>query len=261
MKTVLLCGGKGTRLREKTESIPKPLVEIGGYPILWHIMKMYSHHGFHDFVLCLGYLSDRIKDYFVDLASYKTRDFQLETNAGGDPKITPLSAARDDWNIIFAETGEETMTGGRIRRIEKYIDDDLFFVTYGDGVSDIDVNELLKFHKSHGRMATVTVTLPRTSFGMLNITDDNVVTGFREKPKIESFVNCGFFVFNRKIFDYMSGDESVLERDVLPKIAEEGQLMAYRHRGFWDCMDTYKDNVTLNEQWAKGTAPWKLWSE
>ena len=160
------------------------------------------------------------------------------------------------------DTGDASMTGGRLKRALDHIGhDDTVLMTYGDGVSDIDINDLLKFHKAHGRMATVTITLPRTSFGMLNISDDNVVTGFQEKPKIESFVNCGFFVFNRKIFDYMSGDDCILERDVLPKIAAEGQLMAYKHMCFWDCMDTYKDNVTLNEQWAKGEAPWKLWSE
>jgi len=260
MKTVILCGGKGTRLREKTENIPKPLVEIGGYPILWHIMKIYSFHGFNEFVLCLGYLSEKIKEFFLELSSYKKGDFNLKMNSGAEAHVTPLGGAREEWDIIFAETGEETNTGGRIKRVAKYIDGDDFFATYGDGVSDIDVRQLLKFHKSHDKVATVTITQPRTSFGMLTIDKDNLVTGFREKPKLDMHVNCGFFVFNKKIFDYMD-DNCILERDTLPKLASAGQLMAYQHPGFWDCMDTYKDNVTLNELWAGGKAPWKKWGD
>ena len=260
MKTVILCGGKGTRLREKTESIPKPLVEIGGYPILWHIMKIYSHHGFNDFVLCLGYLSGRIKEFFVELASFKKRDFRLKMNSTGEPEITSLGGSTEEWGITFAETGEETNTGGRIKRIEKYIDEDLFFATYGDGISDVNISELLKFHRSHGKIATLMINQPRTSFGVIAVDENNLITGFNEKPKLKTFVNCGFFVFDKKIFDYMD-DNCILERDTLPKLSAEGQLAAYRHPGFWDCMDTYKDNVLLNEQWAAGKAVWKLWSD
>jgi len=232
LKVVILCGGKGTRFQEKTKYIPKPLIEIGGKPVLWHVMKIYSSCGFNDFVLCLGYRGAKIKECFK---------------------------GHSQWSITFAETGEDANTGGRIKRIEKYIDDD-FFVTYADGLANLDINGLLRFHRSHGNIASVTVVNPRTSFGILKLNNDNLVTEFEEKPLLNYWINGGFFVFKQKIFRYLNKD-SILEHQPLEQLAKKHQLVAYKHAGFWRCMDTFKDNLELNQLWQAGRAPWKIWSD
>ena len=261
MKTVILCGGQGTRLRERTESIPKPLVEIGARPILWHLMKIYMAQSFREFVLCLGYRGDSIKDYFLGLLDDKAGDFRLTTDGnGGIPRIEGLRTAAEAWDITFAETGLETDTGGRLHRVRPYVGGGTFFLTYADGLSDIDLAALLAFHKSHGRLATVTAVRPRSSLGLLDLNGDGQVVGFREKPLLDHVINGGYFVLEPGIFEYTTASCN-FERDVLPRVAEDGQLMAYHHAGYWGCMDTYKDNVTLNELWKSKRAPWKIWDE
>ncbi len=258
MKTVILCGGRGMRLREYTEAIPKVLVEIGGRPILWHIMKTYSHYGYTDYVLALGYLGDRVKEFFLEYQGWRRRDIRLRLGETAPPEL--LGGDGEDWTITFAGTGLDTNTGGRIKRLEPYLTDDVFFATYGDGVSDLDLDALLAFHRSHGRVATVTVVQPRIGLGVLDVDADQRVTRFEEKPQMDGWVNGGFFVFDRRVFDYLD-DNSDLERECLTRLAEDRQLMAYQHRGFWACMDTYKDNVDLNARWSCGHAPWRIWKE
>jgi glucose-1-phosphate cytidylyltransferase len=234
MKTVILCGGRGTRLGEHGVSVPKALIEIGERPVLWHLMKLYAHQGLRDFVLCLGYLGDSIEQYF------------REHNG-------------EDWRITFAQTGLDTNTGGRVKRAQHHIGgDDLFCVTYGDGLADMDLSALLAFHRRHGKLATLTAVHPRSSFGILKLDDRNAVTEFEEKPVMKEWINGGFFVFNRAVFDYLDED-CVLEREPLERLARERQLIAYPHTGFWKCMDTYKDNVELNQLWEAGQADWKVW--
>jgi glucose-1-phosphate cytidylyltransferase len=257
MQTVILCGGRGTRLREYTEAIPKVLVEVGGRPILWHIMKGYSHSGFDNFVLALGYLSDRVKEYFLDYHGWRGRDLHLKLGSKAAPE---LIGRGEEWSIIFADTGAETNTGGRVKRLQSYLGSGTFFATYGDGVSDIDHRRLLEFHRSHGRIATVTVVRPRLNFGVVDVDADLKVRQFSEKPKLDSWINGGFFVFERGIFDYLS-DDCVLEREPLQQLARDGQLMAYQHEGFWACMDTYKDNIDLNNAWAGGKPAWRTWEK
>jgi glucose-1-phosphate cytidylyltransferase len=233
MKTFILCGGRGTRLGEHGVNVPKALIEIGGRPVLWHLLKLYSHYGLNDFVLCLGYLGDEIKRYFVD--------------------------AKEDWRIAFADTGLDTPTGGRLHRVREHLGaDETFCVTYGDGLSDINLDALLRFHDNHQRCATLTAVHPQSNFGFLKLDSDNLVTEFQEKPILEDWINGGFFVFNRKIFDHLE-DDSTLEREPLEHLAHAGQLAAYRHMGFWKCMDTYKDNLEFNQLWDEGQAAWKVW--
>lgn len=260
MKVVILCGGKGTRLREQTEYIPKALVEVGGKPILWHIMKMYSAHGFDDFVLCLGYLGDKIKEYFLKYNSRRNADFSLHVGQRAEPTIDCLADSREKWNIIFAETGLETNTGGRIKKIQEYVNDDVFFATYGDGLADLDLVQLLDFHRSHGKIGTVTVVNPNSNFGILHLDEEALVTDFEEKPPLNAWINGGFFVFNRQVFNFLD-ENSILEREPLQHLAAERQLMAYKHTSFWACMDTYKDNVELNRLWETGQAKWRIWKE
>jgi glucose-1-phosphate cytidylyltransferase len=258
MKVVILCGGKGTRLKEHTESIPKPLIEIGGRPILWHIMKIYAAHGFDDFVLCLGYRGQAIKEYFMDYLSWRHHDFSLDLS-GKEPNIHLLNHDREQWKITFADTGEETNTGGRVKQIAPLVgDDDSFMVTYGDGVADINIKRLAEFHRAHGRIGTITVVNPPSQFGLLDVEADGRVSRFREKPILDQWINGGFFVFRREFFEYL-GEDDVLERAPLERLAEKGQLMAFHHETYWKCMDTYKDTVELNELWASGKAPWKVW--
>ena len=233
MKVVILCGGKGERLREHTEAIPKPLVEIGNKPILWHIMKCYSYYGFNKFVLCLGYKGEKIKDYF---------------NGNNE----------EGWDIEFADTGQETNTGGRIKKIEKYIETEDFMATYGDGVSDINIKELIDYHKKHEKTATMTCINLRSNFGLVDINNNNIVTGFEEKPFMTMWINGGFFVFNKKIFSYLD-ESSILERTPMERLAKDGQLVAYKYNGFWECMDTYKDTRILNEAFDRGQAKWMVW--
>jgi glucose-1-phosphate cytidylyltransferase len=261
MKVVILCGGKGTRLHEETDYRPKPLVAIGGKPILWHIMKLYSAHGFHEFVLCLGYKGEMIKDYFLNYDLYNS-DFTVEL--GNKRIVKNNNAAQDEanWKVSLVNTGLETMTGGRLARIRAYIGaDEDFLVTYGDGVSDLNVPELVRFHREGGRTVTLTGVHPVGRFGELGIEGD-AVRNFVEKPaSSESWINGGFFVMNRKVFDYLDGDDCVLERNPLAQLAAEDELGVYRHPGYWRCMDTLRDMDALNHEWETNNAPWKIWSD
>ena len=233
MKTVILCGGRGTRLGEHGKSVPKALIKIGGVPILRHLMKVYSHFGAHDFVLCLGYLGDEIRRYF-------------ESEEGRDVRVQ------------FAETGLDTNTGGRLNRVRSLIDgEDTFFVTYGDGLADVDIGKLIAFHKSHGRTATVTAVHPFSNFGLMDLSEDGTVEGFRERPVLKEWVNGGFFVFDRRIFDYLD-DNCTLEREPFEELSKNGEMMAYRHNGFWKCMDTFKDCLEFEQLWRHDPA-WKVW--
>ncbi len=259
MKVVVLCGGLGTRLREETEFRPKPLVEIGGRPILWHIMKTYAHHGFRDFVLCLGYRGNMIKDYFLN---YEAMNNDFTVCLGKNSRIEYRNDHQEqDFHVTLSDTGQDTMTGGRIKRIANYIGEDTFMLTYGDGVADVDVRALFEFHKSHGKLATVTTVTPSSRFGMIESNSIGRVTNFKETPKTSERASAGFFVLNRKILDYISGDKCIFEREPLERLANEGQLMAYQHNGFFYAMDTYREYEYLNQLWLSGEAPWKVWEE
>jgi glucose-1-phosphate cytidylyltransferase len=253
MKTVILCGGRGTRLGEHGAHVPKALIEIGGRPVLWHLMKGYAHYGLNDFVLCLGYLGESIKRYFLERA-WLDGDF---TWAHGDKHIHQQRL--EDWRITFADTGLDTNTGGRIHRIKRYLgEDETFCVTYGDGLADVKLDELLAFHHSHGKLATLTAVHPQSTFGLLKLNDNQAVTAFVEKPVMHEWINGGFFVFNRGIFDYLN-DDCVLERAPFERLAQAGELIAYQHTGFWKCMDTYKDNLEFNQLWDADKAAWRVW--
>jgi len=257
MKVVILCGGIGTRLKEETEYRPKPLVDVGGRPILWHIMKIYAHYGIQDFVLCLGYRGNTIKEYFL---SYEAMNNDFTICLGRKNAITYHGGHEEqNFNVTLADTGAETQTGGRVKRIERHIPDDTFMVTYGDGVSDVNIQGLLDFHHSHGKIATVTAVQPFSRFGVLNMSEQGAVEHFVEKPQTDAWTSAGFFVFNRKMFDYLDGDSCIMEREPMERLAKEGQLMSYRHRGFFYAMDTYREYKALNEIWAAGNAPWKVW--
>ncbi len=256
MKVVILAGGFGTRLSEETVIRPKPMVEIGGKPILWHIMKIYSHYGFNEFIICLGYKGYMIKEYFANYflhTSDVTIDLQTNTILAHHSRTEP-------WKVTLVDTGLHTQTGGRIKRIKEYVGNETFMATYGDGVANVDIRELLQFHRSHGKLATLTAVQPPGRFGALALEDDGFVSKFTEKPKGDgAWINGGFFVFEPGIFDYIDGDDDQLERDVLAPIAEDGQLMAYKHYGFWQPMDTLREKRKLEELWASGKAPWKIW--
>lgn len=256
---VILCGGMGTRLREETEYRPKPLVEIGGRPILWHIMKIYGSQGFRRFVLCLGYKGEMIKQYFINYR-LMTRNFTLKFDSSAEP-IVENNGASEDWIITFVDTGVNAMTGARIKRICPYIESDHFMLTYGDGVANIKLPEVLNFHRAHGKLATVTAVHPLARFGELMIEGDRVVR-FAEKSQVpEGFINGGFFVLNREIFAHLPDDDScVFEREPLEHLAAEGELMTYHHAGFWHCMDTYRDLQVLNQLWESADPPWKVWN-
>jgi glucose-1-phosphate cytidylyltransferase len=258
LQVVILCGGQGTRLREETEFRPKPLVEIGGHPLLWHIMKLYAHYGFKDFVLCLGYRGNMIKEYFLNYEAMKG-DFTITLGHGH--KITYHGEhLEQDFHVTLADTGAETMTGGRIKRVERYIQDDIFLCTYGDGVGDIDISQLVEFHRRHGRLATLTAVRPQSRYGSLEFdAKGQAVTHFNEKPTLDGLISAGFFVFDRRVLDYLHGDDSILEREPLERLAADGQLMAYHHPGLWQGMDTYRDVLHMNEMWASGGATWKVW--
>lgn len=257
-KVVILCGGLGTRLKEETEFKPKPMVNIGGKPILWHIMKIYAHYGFKDFVLCLGYKGEVIKEYFLNY-DILSSDFTIKFGKG---KIvtTHNTLAENDWSITLADTGENALKGARLKRIQKYIPDDVFMVTYGDGVADIDIRKLLDFHNRHGKTGTVTGVRPPSLFGELVVKDGRALL-FSEKPQTSAgLINGGFFVFNRKVFDYLSdSNDCDFERVALEKIASDGELMVYTHQGSWACMDTYRDMEYLERSWQSGKPFWKVW--
>ena len=257
MKVAILAGGWGTRLREETEYRPKPLVNVGGRPILWHIMKIYAHYGFKDFVVCLGYRGNMIKSYFLN---YEAMNNDFTISLGPQNRLTFHDAhAEQDFHVTLANTGLDTMTGGRVKRVQRYVDGDTFMVTYGDGVADVDVGALLAFHKAHGRLATVTTVRPISRFGMLELDGNGQVTKFAEKPQSGGWINAGFFVFQSEAFEYLGGDDCILERDPMERLVRDGQLMAYRHEGFFFAMDTYREYLRLNELWASGEAPWKVW--
>jgi len=258
MKVVILCGGQGTRLREETELRPKPMVEIGGRPILWHIMKLYAHHGLTDFVLCLGYKGYIIKDFFLN---YEARMKDFTVRLGATPSVRFHNGhGEEGWSVTLAETGDTAMTGARVRRARRYLDGP-FCLTYGDGVGNVDIGALLKFHRSHGRIATVTAVRPPGRFGELRV-EGHRVTSYSEKPQItEGFINGGFFVFEREFADrYLNDrDDLVLEREPLGRVAADGELMVWQHDGFWQPMDTYREWKLLDDLWSKGEAPWKIW--
>ena len=254
MKVVILAGGLGTRLSEETEVKPKPMVEIGEHPILWHIMKTYAHYGFSDFFLALGYKGEFIKRYFLD---HYSLGGSLRVNLASG-LVEDLEKNTEDWTVQLMDTGQQTQTGGRIKRLQTWLKDGTFMATYGDGVCDVDLQMLLEFHRSQGKMATVTAVRPPSRFGGL-VFEGNLVKEFSEKPQIgEGWINGGYFVFEPQIFDYLSGDSSILEVDALEKIAAEGQLAAYRHEGFWQCMDTLREKKLLETLWQSGKAPWKV---
>lgn len=257
-KVVILCGGKGTRLWEETANKPKPLLPIGEHPILWHIMEHYSHYGFNDFILCLGYKGDLIRDYFINLINCQC-DIQLNLKEKTSSILHDGRPAKN-WSIIFANTGLETNTGGRIKRIEKYIDGDYFFLTYGDGLSNVNLVKLEEFFRQKGKTGVITGVRPRSKFGRINIDGDCIITGFKEKPLLNDYVNGGFCVFNRKVFDYMD-DNCVLEREVFEQLVDHRELVMYKHEGFWKCMDTYKDYQELNDMWESGFPPWKVFED
>jgi len=259
MKVVVLCGGQGTRLREETEVKPKPMVEIGEMPILWHIMKTYAHCGFDDFVLCLGYKGKVIKEFFYNYEML-TGDFRIDM---GDGRIDMYPKhAEKSWKVTLVDTGLHAMTGARVKRIEKFIDSDAFLLTYGDGVTDLDIRKLVDFHQAHGCIGTVTGVCPPSRYGELLIKGDQVVS-FNEKPDDDvNSISGGYFVFDRRFFEYLSEDENcVLERDPLRKLAEDGQLKVFNHPGFWQCMDTYRDHKYLNDLWETNRASWKVWDD
>ena len=258
MKVVILAGGFGTRITEESHLKPKPMIGIGERPILWHIMKEYSHYGFNEFIICLGYKGYVIKEFFSDYFLH-TSDvtFDLAKN-----EMTVHDNFSEPWKVTLVDTGLNTMTGGRVKRIQKYIANEPFMLTYGDGVSDINIKELVEFHKKNGKIATITAINPGQRFGILDINSDNQVENFREKNNIDgSFINGGYMVLEPEIFNYIDGDETIFEKEPLENLAKSGQLMAYKHEGFWKCMDTLRDKNQLEEMWNKGQAPWKVWED
>ncbi len=258
MKAVILAGGLGTRLREETEFRPKPMVEIGGKPVLWHLMKIFASHGLTDFVICAGYKGEHIKEYFLNYAAHNN-DFTV--NLGRPEEIVFHDAHHEsDWTVTVADTGPTTMTAGRVARIERFVRGERFLVTYGDGLADIDVPALLDFHATHGLEATLTTVRPTSRFGLVDTSASGVVTRFREKPQMDGRVNAGFFVFEPSVFRFLrDSDHLMLEQEPLTAIAAEGQLAAYRHDGFWQPMDTSREHVLLNQLWDAGRAPWAVW--
>lgn len=259
MKVVILAGGFGTRISEESEYKPKPMIEIGGKPILWHIMKEYSYYGYNEFIICAGYKQHYIKEWFADYFLH-TSDITFDFTQGN--KMIVHNQFAEPWKVTVVDTGLNTMTGGRIKRIQPYVGDEPFMMTYGDGVCDVDIRELVKFHESHGKTATLTSVLLEQEKGVLDIGGDNAVHSFREKSSLDgSPINAGYMVFNPEIFDYIEGDETVLEREPLEKLAAKGELMSYAHKGYWQCMDTKREKDKLEKLLAKGRAPWKKWED
>ncbi len=258
MQVVILCGGQGTRLREETEFRPKPLVEVGGKPILWHIMKTYAHYGFNDFVLCLGYRGNMIKEYFLN---YEAMNNDFTMRLGAQNEILFHDAHKEqDFKVTLADTGVETMTGGRVKRVSRHLEGEDFFVTYGDGVADVNIEELYRFHKSHGKLATITTIKAVSRFGILDVDGDGQVKQFVEKPQTDQIASAGYMVFNKRVLDYLD-PHCVLETTPLQTLVSEGQLMSYHHGGFFFAMDTYREYKALNEIWDQGKAPWKVWED
>lgn len=258
MKVVLLAGGFGTRISEESRFKPKPMIEIGGMPILWHIMKEYAHFGFNEFIICAGYKQHVIKEYFADYFLH-TSDVTFDFTNGNEVIVHRRHA--EPWKVTVVDTGLNTMTGGRIKRIAPYVNNETFMLTYGDGVSDVPMDKLLAFHKGHGKICTMTAVKPEGRFGILDL-DGNTIASFREKSQKDvGYINGGYMVLEPAIFDYIDGDDTTFERKPLETIAEEGQLMAFKHNGFWQCMDTMRDREKLEHLWATGEAPWKVWDK
>lgn len=255
MKVGILAGGLGTRLQEETTVRPKPMVEIGGRPMLWHIMHLYAHHGLNEFVLALGYKAEMIREYFVRYHQV-SRDLTVHL---ADGKVTTHGSQREDWTLHLIDTGLDSMTGGRIKRLKDWIGNETFCLTYGDGVSDVDITKLIKFHKSHGKLATVTAVRPAARFGGLELKGDAVASFAEKEQTSEGWINGGFFVLEPQVFDYIDGDDTIWERDPLERLAASDQLRAFRHEGFWWPMDTLRDVKLLETHWANGRAPWKTW--
>lgn len=257
MKVVILAGGLGTRISEETSTKPKPMIEVGNKPIIWHIMKTYSHYGLNEFIICLGYKGYVLKEYFANYFLHSS-DVTISLESGS---IEIHRKRTENWKVTLVETGEETMTGGRVKRVRKYIGDDDFCLTYGDGVADINIKELINFHKNHPYLATVTATQPAGRFGALTI-DGSTVKGFQEKPTGDgNWINGGFFVLSPKVIDYIEGDSTSWENEPLSKIANEGQLQCFMHKGFWHPMDTLRDKAILDTLWHENKAPWKVWND
>lgn len=258
MQAVILAGGLGTRLREETEYRPKPMVEVGGKPILWHLMKIFAHHGVTDFIVPIGYLGHIIKEYFLNYEALNS-DFTVQLGRRHETRLY-TSHPESDWSVTVVDTGADTLTGGRVKRIEPFVDEDVFMVTYGDGLADVDIKALLEFHTAHGSLATMTTAQPLSRFGIVDIGPDGRVLQFREKPQGRDWISAGFFVFERGVFEYLQeGDATVLEQAPLQALAKDGELVAYQHSGFWQPMDTYREFRLLNDLWDAGKAPWKVW--
>lgn len=258
MKVVILAGGFGTRISEESQFKPKPMVELGGMPILWHIMKQYSHYGFNEFVICAGYKQHVIKEWFADYFLH-TSDVTFDFSNGKGDMIVHKNTA-EPWKVTIVDTGLNTLTGGRVKRVKEYLNNEPFFLTYGDGVSDVDIGKLLEYHKSHGKLVTLTSVNPGQRYGMLDIDDTGKINEFREKAQGDGFmINGGFMVCEPGMIGYIDGDHQMLEREPLMKVAADGQLMAYKHDGFWQCMDTVREKQMLEKLWAEGKAPWKVW--
>src|SRR5579871_2565138 len=256
MKVLILAGGFGTRLSEETDVRPKPMADIGGKPILWHIMKIYSHYGFNDFVVLLGYKGYYIKEYFANYFLHQS-DITIDLSSN---KLEVHNNSSEPWRVTLLDTGLHTMTGGRIKRAKNYVNNETFFLTYGDGVSDVDIPKLLDFHKKHGKSVTITSVQPEGKFGALEIGNDNNVSSFMEKPKGDgSWINGGFFVCNPEIFDYIEDDHTIFEKEPIEKLSAAGEVYTFKHNGFWKCMDTLRDKTQLNNLWDSNNAKWKIW--
>lgn len=257
MKVVLLAGGMGTRIAEESDVRPKPMIEIGSMPIIWHIMKCYGFYGFNDFIVCAGYKQHMIKEWFADYFLY-TSDVTFDFTKGNEMIVHDRRS--EPWRVTVVDTGLNTMTGGRIKRVQKYVGDETFMMTYGDGVCDVNIKKLAEFHRANKKIATLTAVIQKQQKGVLDIGGDNAVRSFREKASADgAYINAGFMVLEPEIFDYIDGDETVFEREPMDLLAEKGELMSYTHKGFWQCMDTLREKIVLEELWKKGEAPWKIW--
>lgn len=259
MKAVILAGGFGTRISEESQFKPKPMIEIAGMPILWHIMKLYSYYNVNEFIICAGYKQHVIKEWFADYFLH-TSDITFDFTQ--DDKIIVHNKRAEQWKVTVVDTGLNTMTGGRLKRVRDFLNDEPFFMTYGDGVSDINIDKLLEFHKSNAKLATMSAVKPESRFGVLDLSENSMVKAFREKSSIDSgYINAGFMVLEPNVLDYISDDSVMFEREPMEKLAANGQLMCYKHNGFWQCMDTMRDKEKLENLWAENKAPWKVWSD
>lgn len=257
MKVVIFCGGKGTRMREETEYRPKPLVNVNNRPIIWHIMKTYSHFGFNEFILCAGYKGEMIKDYFMNL-DWKNNDFTLHVKGGENKEIEYHTREEEDWKITIVDTGLETQTAGRLKKVEKYIDGDNFMLTYGDGLSNVDIHKLIQYHNEKGKVATITGIHPMTTFGVIE-SENGIATSFKEKPRLSGIINGGFMVLSKKVFDYIPDHDCMFEDEPLKNLSRDNELAVCTHEGFWMAIDTFKDVEKINELCSDGEYPWRKW--